>query len=205
MNTQDNIFTQQNTGLLDSFAFIAFPTGEVNLFFGLHENSKAAEQEFYSKDVTSGNYKIFSPSFYRDDSWKTHLYYKHKLVYSRDEALVLIEQALKLNSAVAIEEAKKLVSWRELLSEPLSDELSASYKSSFEMIMKAIEASEISKAVPTLRVECEGRQTLTAKLLMLRNILLALQTGIQSYGYAQWDQEAGFIGLTPEVLYEKKK
>lgn len=186
METQNNIFNLQNTGFLNSAAFLALPSGEVVVF------SECIAEE----PVNSENFSVFNPSFFQNSNWEKGIRYKQKYVYTHQECL----QELELLVGKASE---LILNLKQLFSEPLTELEKQIYAQSFKMIQQAIAEEKIEKAVPTLAINKRFLLTDLHKLMMMRNVLLALQSGTPGWGYGYWNKNSGMIGLTPEILFSK--
>lgn len=186
METQNNIFSLENTGFLNSAAFVALPSGEVFIFSG----------PLTIESVTSGNYDVFCPYFYTHSSWNSGFRYKQKYVYSIQECLQKLEVLVGHNFEPNLE-------LNQMFREPLTKLEKQKYVQSFDMIQQAIAEKKIEKAVPTLAIIKHFSSAGRLKFMMMRNVLLALQNGAPGWGYGYWDQNSGMIGLTPEILFLK--
>lgn len=186
VETQNNIFNLQNTGFLNSAAFVALPSGEVVVF----------SESLAEEPVNSGNFSVFNPPFFQDSSWDRGIRYKQKYVYSRQECLQWLEPLVGKASELFLD-------LKQMFSEPLTEIEKQLYAQSFMMIQQAIAEQKIEKAVPTLAINKRFLLTDLHKLMMMRNVLIALQSGTSGWGYGYWNKNSGMIGLTPEILFSK--
>lgn len=201
METQNNIFKIENTGLLNSLAFIALPKGSVYVYL----------EELPGSAISNCNYEVFSPNFFKDESWQNIYLYKQKYVYRPEELIfqlnnLIIELEKKLPAPT--DQSVHLSNLAEALrsdSKILETTLLSQYEFSFQQIMNEIKKGDLQKAVPTLAVEVSFRLDLLQKILMLKNIVVVAMSDLKAFGYGHWTSNGeGIIGITPEVLFEKK-
>lgn len=167
--------------------------------------------ECSASDVSICNHKVFSPNFFKNESWQKDYNYKQKYVYRPEELI------FQLNNLIIGLEKKlpapkdqshhltDLIEALELNSKILKTNLYNQYNSSFQQIMNEINNGDLQKAVPTLAVEVSFQLDLLHKILMFKNSVVAVMSGLQAFGYGQWSSSGeGIIGVSPEVLFEKK-
>lgn len=78
----------------------------------------------------------------------------------------------------------------------------AMFSRSFELAQDAFKAGEVKKVVPIALQEGTLRSALSddQKLHLLEKLM---KTPEHLYAYGEWTQNQGFMGATPEVLFEK--
>jgi menaquinone-specific isochorismate synthase len=78
-----------------------------------------------------------------------------------------------------------------------------SFVESFDKAQAAFRAGEVKKVVPfsVQRGRLSQTLTLVQKISLLKNLAA---TPEKLYAYGEWSADAGFMGATPEILFEKR-
>lgn len=117
--------------------------------------------------------------------------YKNQWDMSSDEFKDLLDQGLqKIDS----HREKIIINWQPV------DKLV--FRKSFELAQAAFQAGEVKKVVPIARQEgvLQGPISSYQKLRLLESVM---KTPDHLYAYGQWAGNEGFMGATPEILFEK--
>jgi isochorismate synthase EntC len=118
-------------------------------------------------------------------------YYKNQWDMSSDEFIYILDRA---QIEVANDREKIIINWQKV------DKVA--FVESFMKAQAAFKAGEVKKVVPfsVQRGNLEQPVTLSQKISLLRNLAA---TPEELYAYGEWFANRGFMGATPEVLFEK--
>ncbi len=80
----------------------------------------------------------------------------------------------------------------------------AEYKSSYDITLSELKAGNLKKAVPFVEFQTKKPKDFNQNFLpQILNKLLKGQS-MDQFVYGHWSDESGFVGLTPEILLQKK-
>lgn len=119
------------------------------------------------------------------------IYYKNQWDMGSAEFYRILEMVAR---QLQEDREKIIIDWQDV------DKLS--FTESFERAQAAFKAGEVKKVVPIAVQKGRLKSTLSVsqKLSLLRNLAA---TPVHLYAYGEWADDAGFMGATPEVLFEK--
>ncbi len=119
-------------------------------------------------------------------------YYKNQWDMSSAEFIRVLDLA---QAELACDREKIIINWQ-----PVDK---VSFVESFEKAQAAFRAGEVKKVVPfsVQRGRLQQTLTLAQKISLLKNLAA---TPEKLYAYGEWSVDKGFMGATPEILFEKK-